>query len=187
LPLAGTRSAVHGQGHRTTRRPPHPNILHRSAKIRVDQIELSEAQMHPNDTPPVEPLRIPRDVDDAIAGFWLASNEGVLRMKRCEDCERWSHPSHSICRYCNSRDLSSETVSGLGSVVSFTINDDQSTLARRTDPYTIAIIQLDEDPSLRLISNVVNCPIESVHIGQEVRLVFGRLGDIWFPLFEPRT
>ena len=52
-------------------------------------------------------------------------------------------------------------------------------------PYVIAIVELDEQPGLRLTTNIVNCPVEAVHIGMRVRVLFDHREDVWLPLFEP--
>ena len=42
-----------------------------------------------------------------------------------------------------------------------------------------------EQPGLRLMTNIVSCPVESVRIGMRVRVVFEQREDVWIPLFEP--
>ena len=44
---------------------------------------------------------------------------------------------------------------------------------------------LDEQDGLRLTSNLVNCPVDDVHIGMPVRVTFEQHDLVWFPLFEP--
>ena len=52
-------------------------------------------------------------------------------------------------------------------------------------PYVIAIVALDEDPLVRLTTNIVGCEPDEVHIGQRVRVRFEQHDDVWLPLFEP--
>jgi uncharacterized OB-fold protein len=52
-------------------------------------------------------------------------------------------------------------------------------------PYLIAIVGIDEQPGLRLTTNIVNCAIEDVRIGMRVRVLFESYEDVWLPLFEP--
>jgi uncharacterized OB-fold protein len=56
-------------------------------------------------------------------------------------------------------------------------------------PYVVAIVEIAEQPGLRLTTNLVNCPFEEIRIGMAVRVVFRHLvdaaGDVWLPLFEP--
>ena len=52
-------------------------------------------------------------------------------------------------------------------------------------PYVIANVALDEDPSVRLTTNIVGCDPDDVHVGQEVAVRFEQHEDVWLPLFEP--
>jgi uncharacterized OB-fold protein len=53
-------------------------------------------------------------------------------------------------------------------------------------PYVVAWIELAEQAGLRLLSNVVGCPPETVYIGQEVELCFEDVRDgISVPVFTP--
>jgi len=75
-------------------------------------------------------------------------------------------------------------VSGRGHVASFTVNHQQWNPAGRTAPYVIAIVELVEQPGLRLITNVVGDGAERVEIGSPVTVRFEQLEDVWLPLFE---
>jgi uncharacterized OB-fold protein len=56
-------------------------------------------------------------------------------------------------------------------------------------PYVVAIVEIAEQPGLRLTTNLVNCPIEEIRVGMAVRVLFRHHedpnGDVWVPLFEP--
>jgi uncharacterized OB-fold protein len=52
-------------------------------------------------------------------------------------------------------------------------------------PYVIAIVELDDEPDVRLTTQIVDCPIERVHVGMEVEVVFEQWEDVWLPLFRP--
>jgi uncharacterized OB-fold protein len=54
-----------------------------------------------------------------------------------------------------------------------------------TTPYIIALVELEEQPHLRLTTNLVNCRAEDVDIGIPVRVVFEDHGDVFVPLWEP--
>jgi uncharacterized OB-fold protein len=69
-------------------------------------------------------------------------------------------------------------------VLTFTLNH-QPWVPAPDHPYAIAIVELEEQKGLRLMTNVVNCPAEDVRIGMSVRVVFEHHEDVWFPLFEP--
>jgi uncharacterized OB-fold protein len=73
-------------------------------------------------------------------------------------------------------------VSGHGSVYSFTINCQQwvPDLPR----YVVALVELDEQPGLRLFTNIIGCDPDDVAIGDRVTVDFVAAGEIWLPLFR---
>lgn len=120
----------------------------------------------------------------ASAEFWASGADSVLRVARCQDCSAWLHPRPPLCSRCGSRDIVTAPTSGRATVVACTVNH-QQWLATMPPPYVVAIVALEEDPSIRLTTNVVGCEPEDVTVGSAVRVVFERgSDDIWLPLFE---
>ncbi len=99
------------------------------------------------------------------------------------------HPPQPVCPIDFGKDLRPEPVSGRATVVTFTVNH-QPWLPGMTLPYTIALVAIEEQPELRLQTNIVGCEPEEVRIGMPVEVVFehreDRNGDVWIPLFQPR-
>lgn len=119
------------------------------------------------------------------AAFWASGADGVLRIAQCSACRRRVHPPVALCPYCHARDVSLTPVSGRGVVVGFTVNE-QQWLADFPPPYVVAIVALDEDPAVRLTTNIINCDVQDVCIGLNVRVVFSKQDSkVWLPLFEP--
>ena len=116
--------------------------------------------------------------------FWRGGARGELVILRCASCATYIHPPAPVCPSCLSREQKPETVSGRGEVVTFTVNHQQwnPTVAV---PYVIALVELDEQPGLRLATNIVGCPPEEVRIGMRVRVTFLERDDVWLPLFTP--
>jgi uncharacterized OB-fold protein len=83
-------------------------------------------------------------------------------------------------------------VSGRATVAAYTINR-QNWIPGFEPPYVVAIVELDDEPDVRLITNVVGVPIEDVSIGMAVEVFFedwtALSGDedsrVWIPLFRP--
>ncbi len=100
------------------------------------------------------------------------------------DCDALVHPPVPICPACRSRAWEPRAVSGRATVVGFTVNHHQW-LPDFEPPYVIANVALDEDPSVRLTTNIVGCEPDDVHIGQRVAVRFEQHDDVWLPLFEP--
>ena len=52
-------------------------------------------------------------------------------------------------------------------------------------PYVVAIVEIDEQPSVRLTTNIVGCAPDDVRIGMPVQVTFEHHDDVWLPFFEP--
>jgi len=134
---------------------------------------------------PDKPFRLRPRVTPANEHFWRGGRQGELRFLRCGPCGCWIHPPSPRCPDCLSKDVAPAAVSGLGTVHSFTLNY-QPWVPSSDHPYVIALVALDEQDGLRLMTNVVNCPPDAVSVGLRVRVVFeNHDDDVWFPLFEP--
>ena len=116
--------------------------------------------------------------------YWRSGADGRLRILRCGDCQRWIHPPGPVCPFCHSRGVAPEPVSGLGSVASFTVNR-KEWIPGFTPPYIFALVELDEDATVRVGTNIVDCDIDDVEIGMRVEVLFEQSGEWHVPLFRP--
>jgi len=131
--------------------------------------------------------RIPPLLTDLNREFWIGGEVGELRIWRCRTCDEWLHPPSPVCRKCHSTDVGFDVASGRATVSTFSINHYQWSAQAGRDPYVIAIVELEEDPGLRLITNIVGCGVGEVRIGQRVQVIFRSFDDVWLPLFEPAS
>lgn len=116
--------------------------------------------------------------------FWQGGSEGKLKFYRCQACGHYIHPGAPVCPVCHSRDIAGEAVSGRATIATYTINR-QRWEPGLEQPYIVAIVEIDEQPSVRLTTTIVNCAIDAVHIGMKVKVIFDHREDVWLPLFEP--
>jgi acetyl-CoA acetyltransferase/uncharacterized OB-fold protein len=116
--------------------------------------------------------------------FWTAGADGRLRVGRCPGCERLLHPGLELCPTCGESEVVTVAVSGDATVVACTVNH-QKWMPGLADPYVVAVVALNEDPTLRLATNIVGCDVESVAIGMAVRVEFKQVEDVWIPVFRP--
>ncbi len=134
------------------------------------------------------PFRILPRLDERNRGFWTGGERGELCFLTCEDCGQRIHPPQPLCPACRSKSLTPRAVSGRGRVHTFTINH-QPWMPGPELPFVVAIVEIVEDPTLRLTTNIVGCAPDDVRIGMPVRAVFEHHpdadGDVWLPLFEP--
>lgn len=119
--------------------------------------------------------------------FWRACGQGRLEFTHCVPCDFLIHPSRPICPRCRGRQLDLRTVSGRARLHSYTVNH-QRWFPGQEVPYAIGLVELVEQPGLRLMTNIINCPPEALVIGMSLRVVFDPVSDeVSLPLFEPET
>ncbi|MER7717718.1 Zn-ribbon domain-containing OB-fold protein [Streptomyces flaveolus] len=103
---------------------------------------------------------------------------GELRFQRCADCERAVFYPRVLCPHCGSESLVWEASSGLGTVYATTVLH-----KRGTDPYNVALVDLDE--GFRMMSRVEGVPPEDVTIGARVALTVITEDDEPLAVFRP--
>lgn len=131
-----------------------------------------------------KPFRVLPKVTDENAHFWRGGEQGRLQFLRCRACRTWIHPTSPRCPQCLGKDLAVEAASGRATVLTYTFNH-QPWMPSPDHPYPIAIVEIEEQEGVRLMTNLVNIAHENVAIGLAVRVVFEQHEDVWFPLFEP--
>lgn len=141
------------------------------------------------EAPPV-PFRILPKLSDWNRDFWTGGARGELRFWRCQDCRTYIHPPQPICPACYSKNVKTESVSGDATLATFSVNH-QPWMPGPELPYIVAIVEIVEQPSVRLTTNLVNCAPDDAHIDMAVRVTFEHHpdadGDVYIPLFEPRA
>jgi uncharacterized protein len=131
-----------------------------------------------------KPFRVLPRVTDQNEHFWRGGADGALRFLRCQACGYWIHPPAPVCPGCLSREVAPEAVSGQATVHTFTVNH-QAWIPTLDPPYVVAIVELPEQPGLRLTTNIVGCDPDDVFIGMSVVVTFEEYEDVWLPFFEP--
>jgi uncharacterized OB-fold protein len=136
------------------------------------------------------PFRILPKLTESNRDFWTGGAVGELRFWRCRDCRTYIHPPQPICPTCLSKDMVVEAVSGRATLATYSINH-QAWMPGPDLPYVVAIVEIVEQPSVRLTTNLVNCPHDEIVIGMPLRVTFEHHpdpeGDVYLPLFEPAS
>jgi uncharacterized OB-fold protein len=52
-------------------------------------------------------------------------------------------------------------------------------------PYVVALVALDDDPTVKLLTNIVDVAPEDVSVGLAVEVTFEPAGDQALPVFRP--
>ena len=105
--------------------------------------------------------------------FWEACGRHELQFQRCGACGSFRSPPMTGCRHCGSTQVEWVVVSGRGRVFSHTTVVHQALPEIACDvPYNVVVVEFDDAPGARLISNVLDTPPEDVHVGMELDLVW---------------
>jgi uncharacterized OB-fold protein len=119
--------------------------------------------------------------------FWDAIARGELHILRCQECGFYVHYPRPLCPRCLSTDLAGERVSGRGRLYAYTWAT-QAFHPYFVDrlPYCIAVVELDEQPGLRITSNVIGTPREAVRTGMALEVEFPEVAPgLRLPQFRP--
>lgn len=116
--------------------------------------------------------------------YWNAAREGVLRLQRCRECHTAIHYPRRWCPKCWSTALDHFDADGTGVVITYTIVHQSPFEAFDPHtPYVLAIIQLDEGPTM--LANIIGPDAMEVAIDDPVRVRFEkRNGWTVVPQFE---
>jgi uncharacterized OB-fold protein len=139
--------------------------------MRVEQPTASDGRPIPRRTPTSAP-------------FFDAARAGKLVLQRCPRDGFFFYP-RSRCPVCLGDDWSWESVSGRGTIYSFTVDRVGLDPAQRSQlPLVVAAVELEEGP--RLTTRIVGCQPEDVSVDQPVEVRFEDLGRETLIHFTPR-
>jgi uncharacterized protein len=110
--------------------------------------------------------------------FWDAAAQGTLLLKKCRACGELHYYPRTICPLCFSADTEWQAATGEGAIYSYSV------MRRAPVPYVIAYVMLAE--GITMMTNIVDCDVDAVRIGQSVRLLFKPSdGGPPVPMFTP--
>jgi uncharacterized OB-fold protein len=102
--------------------------------------------------------------------YWTAAAQGRLVLPRCTACTNVIWLPKGFCPACGSLDVEWFDAAGTGTVYSYSIPRRGRGQYGAAMPYVLAYVELDEGP--RMITNIVGCDVDDVHIGMPVTVVF---------------
>ena len=102
--------------------------------------------------------------------YFEGASQGKLMLKKCSGCGQVHYFPRGICPFCFSSKVDWVEAKGTGTIYTFSVT-------RRAGPipYCIAYVTLDEGVSM--MTNIVDCDLDTVRIGQKVKLVFKPSGN----------
>ena len=122
--------------------------------------------------------------------FWAGAARGELLITRCEACGRFVWYPESPCRHCGGARLTWTQVSGHGTLFSWSVlHYAWIPQFKEQLPFVTGLVALQEDPAVRVVSYIVDCPPEKLRCDMAVAVVFrplrypGVMAEVVAPMF----
>jgi uncharacterized OB-fold protein len=119
--------------------------------------------------------------------FWDGVADHRLLILRCDECGTYIHLPREVCRVCLSTKLSPAEVSVRAVLSTWTLPQ------APFDPYyqqhlgyVLAVVELVEQPHLKMVTNIVDCAVDDLRIDMPVDVVYREVAPgVTLPLFAP--
>ena len=98
-----------------------------------------------------------------------------LEAGKCKKCSRIAFPPRLVCSSCSSREFETVKLPDTGTVLTYTVIRVAPTPFSDEAPYAVAIVELEG--GARLTAQIADCPLDSIKIGQKVKVEFRRIRD----------
>lgn len=129
------------------------------------------------------PARIKAPMGYDNAPWWKEVEEGKIPIQTCNQCGTLFHPPRPMCGECGAMDMGYIASSGKGTIHTFTVMHHPQFPGY---DFPILAILVDLEEGTRIVSNLLGCKPEDVHIGMAVQ---GKVeeGDdgMKLPVFRP--
>ncbi len=113
--------------------------------------------------------------------FWDGTQQGELRLQKCNACGELRHPPGPVCPSCHAMDRGYVVASGRGTIFSFLVHHAPQMPGREL-PLTIALVELEE--GVRFVADVRGNP-EDLSIGDPVVVAWDQVDDeLTLPIWE---
>jgi uncharacterized OB-fold protein len=124
----------------------------------------------------IHPLKRPApQTNPETKPFWDAAAEGRFLIGRCIVCGKAHYYPRSLCPFCFGG-ASMEEASGEGEIYTVSV-----THRGAPEPYAIGYVALDEGP--RILTNFIDCDLDSLAIGQRVKIRWVETEGAPLPMF----
>lgn len=112
--------------------------------------------------------------DELSRPFWDAVNAQRLVLQHCGGCDKLQYPPQPTCQVCGSAArLGWQEVEGKGHLAACIVIEDGRLNRRMPDqPYNLALVSLDQDPTINFYSNLPGTPPYEAPVGAAVEITF---------------
>ncbi len=135
---------------------------------------------------------LPDVADPLVAEYFAGAADGEVRIPRCSTCDRWCWYPEPACPACGG-ELVWTATSGRGRLFSWAVVW-RAFLPAFVDivPFVTALVALEEEPSVRLVTMIIDVSPESLAADMPLEAVFHPLRfptvpdrEVIVPLFRP--
>lgn len=119
--------------------------------------------------------------------FWEAAREHRFELPRCAECGVFAVPPMGYCPRCRNQDFEWVQLSGRATLYTYTVvwHPVVPALAG-TVPYVLAVVKLPDAGDAKFVTDVVDCNLDDLRIGQDLELVWTEHSDGYvLPRFRP--
>jgi uncharacterized protein len=124
--------------------------------------------------------------DDVSRFYWEATANHRLVLQRCRSCHKMQYPPEICCVHCQAEEFDAAETTGRGVIYSYSVVN-RPLHAGFVDalPYVVALVELDDQPELRILTNLVDMPPGTpLSCGLPVEVVFEKRGSVTLPQFR---
>ncbi len=135
---------------------------------------------------------LPDPTCELTSGFWERAAGRRLAIPRCDACGAYVWYPEAECPSCGSEAMTWTQMSGQGTLYTWVVVH-HAFLPAFGDkvPFVPALVALEEDPSVRVVTTMVDCQPEDLVVDMAVSVVFrpmtftGVEGEVLAPMFRP--
>lgn len=112
------------------------------------------------------------EIEPSSRAYWEGARENRLVIQYCGECSLFVHPPRATCPQCQGERLEGRTVSGEGTVYTYSIMHYPGNPGFDQLPYAVVIVELREQEGLFTVGNLLDVPPGEIEIGMAVRVEF---------------
>ncbi|MCP5055921.1 MAG: hypothetical protein GY937_04255 [bacterium] len=129
------------------------------------------------------PARIKAPMGHDNAPWWNEVEAGKIPIQTCNQCGKLFHPPRPMCGECGAMDMGYIAASGKGTVHTYTVMHHPQFPGY---DFPILAVLIDLEEGTRIVSNLLGCKPEDVHIGMAVQGAVEEGDDgLKLPVFRP--
>lgn len=136
---------------------------------------------------------LPDLTDVRVLPYFEAAEAGRLALPRCDGCTRWVWYPADVCPQCHAAEMTWQPTSGRGRLFTWVVVRRAFIPAFEEQvPFVSALVSLEEDPRVRLVTRIVEAGPEELEPGMALRATFVPLRfptvpdrEVTVPFFVP--